>query len=87
MHIWPEIGLLEVLNLDDDNPSTLEDRAFHYHQFIKCGYAPDRYEVGDLGSLDGNVECACNRSLPSLGQIEGRLNDMLCTLLGGRYFG
>ena len=35
-----------------------------------------RYEIGDLASLNFQ-QCACGRSLPLLGPIEGRLTDFL----------
>jgi phenylacetate-CoA ligase len=36
-----------------------------------------RYEVGDLASLAPDGQCPCGRSLPLMGNIQGRLSDVL----------
>jgi phenylacetate-CoA ligase len=36
-----------------------------------------RYEIGDLASLDSNKPCPCGRSLPLIGNIQGRTSDFL----------
>ncbi len=36
-----------------------------------------RYEIGDLASLDANMQCPCGRSLPLVGNIQGRTSDFL----------
>lgn len=36
-----------------------------------------RYETGDLASVSPTTECPCGRSLPLLGNIEGRVADLL----------
>lgn len=42
-----------------------------------------RYEIGDLASLDTDMRCPCGRSLPLIGNIQGRTSDFL-HLPGGR---
>lgn len=42
-----------------------------------------RYEIGDLASLDSAVHCPCGRSLPLIGNIQGRSSDFL-RLASGR---
>jgi phenylacetate-CoA ligase len=37
-----------------------------------------RYEIGDLASLDADLHCPCGRSLPLIGNIQGRTSDFLC---------
>jgi phenylacetate-CoA ligase len=37
-----------------------------------------RYEIGDLASLDSDMHCPCGRSLPLVGNIQGRTSDFLC---------
>jgi phenylacetate-CoA ligase len=37
-----------------------------------------RYEIGDLASLRTTTGCACGRSLPLIGEIQGRTSDFLC---------
>lgn len=36
-----------------------------------------RYEIGDLASLDATQHCPCGRSLPLIGNIQGRSSDFL----------
>jgi phenylacetate-CoA ligase len=36
-----------------------------------------RYEIGDLASLDTDMRCPCGRSLPLIGNIQGRTSDFL----------
>lgn len=36
-----------------------------------------RYEIGDLASLDDTLQCPCGRSLPLIGDIQGRKSDFL----------
>lgn len=36
-----------------------------------------RYEIGDLASLDADMRCPCGRSLPLIGNIQGRTSDFL----------
>jgi phenylacetate-CoA ligase len=36
-----------------------------------------RYEIGDLASLDTEMHCPCGRSLPLIGNIQGRTSDFL----------
>ena len=36
-----------------------------------------RYEIGDLATLDSDMRCPCGRSLPLIGNIQGRTSDFL----------
>jgi phenylacetate-coenzyme A ligase PaaK-like adenylate-forming protein len=36
-----------------------------------------RYEIGDLASLETSMHCPCGRSLPLIGNIQGRTSDFL----------
>ena len=45
-----------------------------------------RYEIGDLASLEPPVSCACGRSLPLIGNIQGRTSDFL-KMANGRMIG
>ena len=36
-----------------------------------------RYEIGDFASLDTEMRCPCGRSLPLIGNIQGRTSDFL----------
>lgn len=45
-----------------------------------------RYEIGDLASLGDDTPCPCGRSLPLIGNIEGRTSDFL-EMPSGRMIG
>jgi len=36
-----------------------------------------RYEIGDMAAIDSTMHCPCGRSLPLIGNIEGRTSDFL----------
>ncbi len=84
LHLWPETGVVEVL--EDARP--LEPGVVG--DLICTGLLNDampliRYRVGDRGSrVAGSMPCACGRTLPMLGGIEGRLDDVLLTPDGRR---
>ncbi|MEW6716797.1 MAG: AMP-binding protein [Chloroflexota bacterium] len=85
MHIWPEVGFIEILNDFDDGPVKNGDSGrIIITGLLNADMPLIRYEVGDRGSLEKDVKCLCGRSLPLLGEIEGRLNDLLITP-DGRY--
>jgi len=86
MHLWPEVGILEVAA-----PMTEElVPSGQFGRFICTGILnPDmpliRYEVGDCGALsEEQGNCECGRGLPLLGEVEGRLDDVVLTRDGRR---
>ena len=84
LHIWPEVGYLEIL--EEDQPVPLGKSG----DLVCTGLLnPDmpliRYRVGDCGSLsDDPTDCSCGRTLPVLAGIEGRADDVLFTQDGRR---
>ncbi|MHB1674810.1 MAG: phenylacetate--CoA ligase family protein [Acidobacteriaceae bacterium] len=46
-----------------------------------------RYEIGDLASLDTEMRCPCGRSLPLIGNIQGRTSNFLRLPSGGMIAG
>ena len=82
MHLWPEAGITEVL---DGNRQVADGQP---GDLVCTGLSnPDmplvRYRVGDRAVLPATSEpCSCGRTLPVLGSIEGRLDDVLYTLDG-----
>jgi phenylacetate-CoA ligase len=86
LHLWPDAGVVEVLAENEDEP--LGDGQVG--RLICTGLVNDdmpliRYEVGDRGSLKlDRVTCDCGRNLPVLGEIEGRLDDLVVTPDGRR---
>jgi len=86
MHLWPEVGIVEVLEWESDEPAPPGSVG----RLVATGLLDAdmpliRYEVGDSGALDpSNVPCACGRLLPRLLKLEGRLEDVLLTRDGRR---
>lgn len=88
MHLWPEIGEVEVLL--DGEPSVAprgEVGRLVVTGFLNADMPFIRYEVGDRGRLSkGESNCSCGRTLPMLETLEGRVNDLLVTPDGTRVF-
>ncbi len=83
MHLSPEISLIEVLD-EHDRPVRPGEAGTLVCTGIANGVQPFiRYRLGDFGSLKEG-SCACGRSLPLLGHIEGRLDQMLVMRDGRR---
>jgi phenylacetate-coenzyme A ligase PaaK-like adenylate-forming protein len=86
MHVWPDVGVIQVLRLDDDQPVEPGEVG----RLVCTGLVNDvmpliRYEVGDLGSV-GSLDdvCACGRRLPVFTRLEGRSDDVIVTREGQR---
>ena len=81
MHLWPEVGITEIHSLSSDQPTALGEVG----RLICTGllnYAMPliRYEVGDCAYFSGSKSiCSCGRTLPIIGGIEGRTEDMIIT--------
>ena len=89
LHVWPEVGVVEVLQDGDSAPAADGDVG----RVVCTGLLSDvmplvRYEVGDRGALASDASdparCRCGRTLPSLRAIEGRLDDVVITPDGRR---
>jgi len=84
LHLWPEVGLLEVL--EGDRPvsnGTTGDLVCT--GLLNMDMPLIRYRVGDRGALAAeNAPCPCGRTLPRLAMIEGRVDDVLYTRDGRR---
>ncbi len=80
MHLWPEAGLVEVLD-DNDRPVPRgEVGRLVCTGLVNTDMPLIRYEVGDRGALAPEDEsCPCGRTLPILKAIEGRLDDVVVT--------
>ena len=82
MHLWPEVGFVEILEGETAVP------AGESGDLVATGLMnPDmplvRYRVGDRASRpSAEPACACGRRLPSLSSIEGRSDDVLRTVDG-----
>ena len=87
MHLWPEVGVVEVFA--DDTDELVEPGEVG--RLICTGLLNNdmpliRYQVGDRGALASENSCECGRTLPKLERLEGRLNDNLITADGRRVF-
>ncbi|MGH9364126.1 MAG: phenylacetate--CoA ligase family protein [Thermoanaerobaculia bacterium] len=86
LHLWPEVGLLEVKGqVSEELVSEGRTGRLICTGLLNADMPLIRYEVGDLGALAPRGKaCACNRSLPVLLQVEGRLDDVVLTPDGRR---
>ena len=86
LHLWPEVGIIEVMHLDDDIALTDgENGRFICTGLINNDMPLIRYEVGDYGALHAaDQKCSCDRTLPRIKDIEGRIDDVIITPDGRR---
>jgi phenylacetate-CoA ligase len=85
LHLWPEMGHVEVWR--EGEPVA----GKHGGELICTGLLNAdmpliRYRVGDQGRLANGDGCACGRTLPLVGAIDGRSNDLLLTRDGRQVF-
>lgn len=86
MHLWPDAGVLECQAREEDRPVGEGEIG----RFICTGFLNEdmpliRYEIGDSGTLAVDEHpCPCGRTLPALGSVEGRLDDVIVTPDGRR---
>jgi phenylacetate-CoA ligase len=86
LHQWPEVGVVEVLDGSEPLPAG-EVGDLVCTGLLELDMPLIRYRVGDRGMLPTDqTPCACGRTLPGLGQVQGRSNDMLLTPDGRRVF-
>lgn len=70
LHQWPEFGHVEIQ----------PDGEFVCTGLLNPDMPLIRYRVGDRGQPAVDTSpCACGRSLPAMGPIEGRISDVLLT--------
>ena len=78
LHLWPEVGLVEV---DDDHEVVATTLIARDQPLI-------RYRLGDrlaeTPTAPGNATCPCGRTLPVLAGLEGRIDDVLALPDGRR---
>lgn len=86
LHLWPEVGVLEVLRDDsDEGVPAGESGRLVSTGLLNADMPLVRYDLGDRGVLaNPNVPCACGRLLPRLETIEGRSDDVVVTPEGRR---
>jgi len=81
LHLWPESGVIEVLQ--GDQPASEGSGDLVCTGLLNMDMPLIRYRVGDRSSLPSEVApCKCGRTLPVLGNVEGRCDDVLFTRSG-----
>lgn len=86
LHLWPEVGVTEVVGDDDQLVSHGAVGRLICTGLLNPDMPLIRYEVGDRGALGSGTPLAhpCGRHLPVLAGIEGRLTDTIVTADGRR---
>lgn len=80
MHLWPEVGIVEVADEAGRVVSTPGARGpLVLTGLLNRAMPLLRYEIGDRGHLPSPSDCGCGRTLPVLGEIQGRSTDFLIT--------
>ena len=84
LHLWPEVGWVEVLGGDQPVPDgTLGD--FVHTGLFNADMPLIRYRIGDWGVMAlHQANCPCGRTLPLVREVHGRLDDVLLTPDGRR---
>lgn len=84
LHLWPEAGYTEIVSDQEDyRVDTGQVGRIIATSLLNADMPLIRYETGDRGSLDASIP-DCEKKLPVLKSVEGRLNDLIVTL-DGRY--
>lgn len=88
LHLWPEVGRLEILEEEEDAPMPPgETGRLVCTGLLNADMPLVRYAVGDRGALPAEESgCPCGRRLPVVSRIEGRTNDLLVTRDGRRIY-
>lgn len=85
LHIWPEVGQPEILADDSERVLPVgETGRLICTGFLNLSMPLIRYEVGDRAFLSPETACPCGRTLPTLGGIDGRKDDVILTRDGRR---
>lgn len=81
LHVWPEVGYIEVLADEDDTPIGLGKTGRIVATSLLNSEMPlVRYDTGDRGCLpEERTKCSCGRAMQRLERIEGRSNDLIVT--------
>jgi len=86
LHLWPEVGIYEVLHDDEDKPVDYgETGRLVCTGLLNRDMPLIRYAVGDRVAIAPPGEtCECGRTLPILLSVEGRSDDVILTPDGRR---
>jgi len=80
LHLWPEAGVVEVLNAQGMAVAGPEPGDLVATGLLNTAMPLIRYRIGDRITLAApETRCLCGRSLPVVERIEGRCDDVLIT--------
>ena len=83
MHLWPETGIVEVLDESGDPVEAGITGDLVCTGLLNADMPLVRYRIGDRGALSPSTAvCTCKRTLPRLASIEGRIDDVVYTTDG-----
>ena len=83
MHLWPEVGVLEVLGNDDCPVAPGSIGELVGTGLLNWDMPLIRYRTGDRGAIGSSgTKCPCGRQLPVIRCVEGRTDDVLYTMDG-----
>jgi phenylacetate-CoA ligase len=88
LHLWPDVGWCEFLGDDNESISAGDSGWLVSTGLLNNDMPLIRYAAGDRCRRPdvAVTDCTCGRSLPALGGIEGRSNDVLITSDGKRIY-
>ncbi|HEU4585693.1 MAG TPA: AMP-binding protein [Gemmatimonadaceae bacterium] len=87
LHLWPEMGKVEILDDNDDAPVPVgEAGRLVCTGLLNTDMPLVRFAVGDRGARATRESCGCGRMLPILSHIEGRTNDLIIARDGRRVY-
>jgi len=86
MHLWPEVGVVEVITPDGAAAAAGAIGDLVCTGLVNGDMPLIRYRLGDRGRLGAAAggDCPCGRQLPVLAEVEGRCDDVVITPTGRR---
>jgi phenylacetate-CoA ligase len=85
LHLWPEIGLVEVIENNNNCLPYGEAGELVCTGLLNADMPLIRYRTGDRGALSyASARCQCGRTLPIMANVEGRTDDIFYTKDGRR---
>lgn len=86
LHWWPEVGIVEVLDGDDGEAGQHNRGKLVATGLFNVDMPLIRYDTNDMAeqTSEAEITCPCSRSLPLLGKVLGRHDDVLVTEDGRR---
>jgi Coenzyme F390 synthetase len=80
-HIFPEYGIVEFIDKNDNPAKENELAEIVATGFINPAFPLIRYKTKDLGTFSTS-KCACGRNYPFIKHVEGRLQEFIVSSKG-----